>query len=210
MKLKFCGIRRVEDVTYCNGLLPDYMGMILSPGFRRSVDWTDAKALALQKDRRIQLVGVFVNATVAEILSLLEVVSLDVIQLHGHEDAVMIDMLRAQTDCAIWKAVRVQSAAEIAVAEQLGADALVLEGYVPGQVGGTGQTADWNLIAQARPKMPFFLAGGLRLENLEKACQQVQPGGVDLASGAETDGIKDFEKMKAIVEYIRGEKAWKK
>ena len=117
---------------------------------------------------------------------------------------------RYETEDAIWKAVRVQSAAEIAVAEQLGADALVLEGYVPGQVGGTGQTADWNLIAQARPKMPFFLAGGLRLENLEKACQQVQPDGVDLASGAETDGVKDFEKMKAIVEYIRGEKAWKK
>ncbi len=205
MKLKFCGIRREEDVRFCNALLPEYMGMILSQGFRRSAAPETAARLVQKKRPEIAAVGVFVNESTETILELLRQIPLDVIQLHGDENAAQIAQLRAKTGLLIWKAVRVKSASDIASAQQLGADCLVLEGYCSGQVGGTGKTADWSLIAQSAPKTPFFLAGGLRPDNLQDALQLVHPEGVDFSSGIETDGVKDFEKMKEIVKIVRGE-----
>ena len=192
MKIKFCGIRRLEDVAYCNDLQPDYLGMILSEGFRRTVPIETAAKLAAERRGRTALVGVFVDETPEHIAQVLKRVPLDVIQLHGSETA------------EIWKAVRVQSPEEIAAAQQLGADRLILEGHVPGQAGGTGVTADWNLIAGARPSQSFLLAGGLTPENVAEAVSLVQPDGVDFSSGIETDGVKDYEKMKQIVTIIRG------
>lgn len=210
MKLKFCGIRRKEDVVFCNVLRPDYMGMILSQGYRRSVEPKTAAALVCEKHPAISAVGVFVNETTEMILEILRTVSLDVIQLHGEEDAKQIAQVRAKTGLPVWKAVRVQSEKEIRAAEQLGADYLVLEGYIPGQVGGTGKTADWDLIANAKPQIPFLLAGGLNPENLRNALKKVHPTGIDMASGIETDGVKDFDKMKEIVKIVRGEESWAK
>ncbi len=135
----------------------------------------------------------------------LRIVPLDVIQLHGRPDAAQIAAVRHATGLPVWQAVRVQSEAEIRVAEQLKADQLVLEGYVAGQVGGTGVTADWDLIAQARPQAPFLLAGGLKPENLRQALSIVHPSGVDLSSGIETNGVKTLEKMEEIATIIRGE-----
>lgn len=205
MKIKFCGIRRAEDVGFCNVLRPDYMGMILSDGFRRTVTADQAAVLVQQKHTDIQAVGVFVNETPEDIAKIAKKASLEVIQLHGDEDAEIIRAVRAKTGLPVWKAVRVQSEAEIRAAEQLSADMLILEGYTPEQVGGTGVTANWPLLAHAKPQQPFFLAGGLRPENLREAVKIVQPIGVDLSSGIETDGVKDFEKMKEIVKILRGE-----
>lgn len=205
MKLKFCGIRRLEDVAFCNALQPDYMGMILSEGFRRTVPLDLAAKLAAAADSRILKVGVFVDASPERIAEVLHGVQLDVIQLHGSESAETVQAVRCKTGLPVWKAVRVQSAAEIAAAQQLGADQLILEGYVPGQVGGTGVTANWSLLASNRPQQPFFLAGGLKPENVAKAMALVQPDGVDFSSGIETDGVKDYDKMERIVKLVRGE-----
>ena len=204
MKTKFCGIRRLEDVAYCNDLQPDYLGMILSEGFRRTVPIETAAKLAAERRGRTALVGVFVDETPEHIAQVLKRVPLDVIQLHGSETAEIVSGVRWRTGLPIWKAVRVQSPEEIAAAQQLGADRLILEGHVPGQAGGTGVTADWNLIAGARPSQSFLLAGGLTPENVAEAVSLVQPDGVDFSSGIETDGVKDYEKMKQIVTIIRG------
>ena len=99
---------------------------------------------------------------------------------------------------------RIQNENTIKEAQKLGADMLVLEGFIKGKIGGTGVTADWDLIAKARPLTPFFLAGGLSPENVREAMKIVQPVGVDLSSGIETAGKKDIEKMKKIVDIIRG------
>ena len=194
MKIKFCGIRRLEDVQFCNELQPDYLGMILSAGFRRTVSPETAKQLVNAKRSSIAAVGVFVNETPEQIAEVLKHVPLDVIQLHGSETAEVVSGVRWRTGLPIWKAVRVQRAAEIAAAQQLGADRLILEGHVPGQAGGTGVTA----------AQPFFLAGGLTPENVADAIALVQPDGVDFSSGIETNGVKDIEKMKTIVKIIRG------
>ncbi len=205
MKVKFCGCRREEDVSFCNVCLPDYMGMILSPGFRRSISVDMAQLLLAKKDPAIQSVGVFVNMPPEDIANLLEFVPVDGIQLHGNETAADITQLRVLTEKPIWKAARIQSKEDIFQADRLGADMLVLEGYSAGIVGGGGITADWNLIASNPPNTPFFLAGGLNPENVSAAIQSVHPDGVDCSSGIESDGVKDFQKMKQMIQRIRGE-----
>lgn len=204
IKIKFCGLRRNEDLAYCNELLPDYGGMILSPGFRRSVEPRRAREILRQAAPKMPMIGVFVNASSEEILRTLELVPLQVLQLHGEETAEQIAALKAQTGLAVWKAVRVRSDADIRAAEGLGADCLVLEGFVPGTVGGTGITANWELLTGAKPRHPFFLAGGLKPENVLRAIEIVHPDGVDISSGTETAGVKDFGKMREIVRAVRG------
>lgn len=200
MKIKFCGIRRLEDVAFCNELQPEYLGMILSSGFRRTISPETAEQLVKAKSRSIAAVGVFVNETPEHIAQVLKQVPLDVIQLHGSETAEIVSGVRWRTGLPVWKAVQVQTAADIQAARQLGADQLILEG----KAGGMGITADWELIAGAKPAQPFLLAGGLTPENVAEAAAMVQPDGVDFSSGIETGGVKDYAKMKRIVTIIRG------
>lgn len=204
MKIKFCGCRCVEDVEKCNVVMPDYMGMILSKGFQRTIDPETARQMVREKERGIVATGIFVDEPLDVMLRTLDQVPLDIIQLHGHENSEMIFQLRKKTGLPVWKAVRVQNENTIKEAQKLGADMLVLEGFIKGKIGGTGVTADWDLIAKARPLTPFFLAGGLSPENVREAMKIVQPVGVDLSSGIETAGKKDIEKMKKIVDIIRG------
>ncbi len=204
MKIKFCGIRRLEDVTAINMLQPDYMGMILSSGFRRSVPLYTAKQLIQQKSTTIQAVGVFVNETMETILHAAEQLHLDVIQLHGAETPEQVQQLQQITKLPIWKALRIGTAEELETAANFPADCLVLEGNTGTAVGGTGICADWNLFAKRQWQRPFFLAGGLTPENLKQAIAVVQPYGVDFSSGIEENGSKSPEKMKQIITIIRG------
>ena len=152
---------------------------------------------------RDRTVGVFVNAPLEHLLQTAERVRLDILQLHGDEDASYIHALRQRTKCPIWKAVRVTNAESIRRAEKLPADLLLLDSFSPAVYGGSGQIADWNAIREAHPQKPFFLAGGLTIDNLCEAIQAVQPAGVDLSGGIETDGCKDREKIRAVVAQFR-------
>ena len=174
--------------------------MILSSGFRRTISPETAEQLVKAKSRSIAAVGVFVNETPEHIAQVLKQVPLDVIQLHGSETAEIVSGVRWRTGLPVWKAVQVQTAADIQAARQLGADQLILEG----KAGGMGITADWELIAGAKPAQSFLLAGGLTPENVAEAAARVQPDGVDFSSGIETGGVKDYAKMKRIVTIIRG------
>lgn len=211
MNLKFCGIFRDEDVEFVNKIHPDYMGMILSKGFRRTISHETAAKFSLKKDSDIKTVGVFVDESVEYIKKAVSQIKLDVIQLHGKENADMISALHKELNIPVWKAVRVQTIQDVRNAEKLGADVLILEGYHPDVIGGGGITANWDLLCQANPKQPFFLAGGLCPENVNQAKEIVKPYGIDISSGIETNGVKDFEKMKRVAEILReGEKLWEK
>ena len=204
MRIKFCGIRRLEDVAAINVLQPDYMGMILSSGFRRSVPLSTAKQLIQQKSAAVQAVGVFVNETTETILRITEQLHLDAIQLHGAETPEQVRQLQQMTNLPVWKALRIVTAEELEAAATFPADCLVLEGNTGTAVGGTGICADWNLFAQRQWQRPFFLAGGLKPENIRQAIAMVQPSGVDFSSGIEENGVKSPDKMKQIITIIRG------
>ena len=197
--IKLCGIRRREDVNIVNEFLPDYIGMILTNGFRRTVDMNTAEELSKFVDKRIKKVGVFVNEPAENVRSAAERLDLQVIQLHGDEDREYIRSLSVK--CEIWKAVRVRSSEDILSAEKLGCDRLLLDSFVKNAVGGTGVTADWDIIKNTHISLPYFLAGGIGEDNMAAALE-ICPN-IDLSGSVETDGVKDREKVRRITELYR-------
>lgn len=204
MKIKFCGIRRLEDVAAVNLCQPDYMGMILSGGFRRSIFQEQAQRLVQEKSDAIAAVGVFVNESSETICRMAEQLHLQVIQLHGNESAEQIQTLQQKTGLPVWKALRIGTLEELEAAGTNPADCLILEGKTGAGIGGTGVCADWELLARHSWNRSFFLAGGLQPENVLEAIATVSPTGVDFSSGIEEDGVKSLRRMKQLMTLIRG------
>lgn len=204
MKIKFCGIWRLEDVAAVNLCQPDYMGMILSGGFRRSISQEQAQRLVQEKSDAIAAVGVFVNESSEIICRMAEQLHLQVIQLHGNESAEQIQTLQQKTGLPVWKALRIGTLEELEAAGTNPADCLILEGKTGAGIGGTGVCADWELLARHSWNRSFFLAGGLQPENVLEAIATVSPTGVDFSSGIEEDGVKSLRRMKQLMTLIRG------
>ena len=197
-KIKICGLYRKEDIEYANEVRPDYIGFIINfPKSHRNLSPEDAKALKENLDKRIKAVGVFVDQSIEYVSEAAEIIGLDVIQLHGHEDEEYIKTLIDKTDRMIWKAFKVRSEEDLKKAENSSADEILLDnGY------GTGETFDWDLINDF--KRPFILAGGLTPGNIKEAVGKYDPKIVDISSGVETDKVKDKSKMQAAVDAVRG------
>ena len=204
MKIKFCGIRRLEVVVVVNLCQPAYMGMILSGGFRRSISQEQAQRLVQEKSDAIAAVGVFVNESSETICRMAEQLHLQVIQLHGNESAEQIQTLQQKTGLPVWKALRIGTLEELEAAGTNPADCLILEGKTGAGIGGTGVCADWELLARHSWNRSFFLAGGLQPENVLEAIATVSPTGVDFSSGIEEDGVKSLRRMKQLMTLIRG------
>lgn len=200
VKLKFCGLSRKEDILAVNELLPDYIGFVFAPS-KRQVTPDLAKELKCLLRPEIKSVGVFVNAKAEFITGLCREKVIDLVQLHGNETEEYIARLKEAVSQPVIKAVRVQSTADITEASQSSADYLLLDTYRKGQYGGVGETFDWSLIPAITK--PFFLAGGLKEENIRQALAACRPFALDLSSGIETAGVKDKEKMKNILEIMR-------
>lgn len=202
-KIKICGLRRIQDVEYVNKLLPEYTGFILADGFTRRIAKEQAKDFSNMLDERVKRVGVFVNQPVETVAEYLNEKIIHFAQLHGDEDNSYIEKIRAMTDgnCGIIKAVRVKSADDIEKASEFDCDYLLLDAYSPKAAGGNGITFDWTLIKNI--SKPFFLAGGISHDNVTDAVRSVKPYAVDVSSSIETDGYKDFNKMKTFVETVR-------
>ena len=199
--LKFCGMRRTEDIEYVNESRPDYVGFILSQGFKRTVSIEDFLALEKGLDKDIKKVGVFVNERPKNILELAE--HLDVIQLHGDEDHSTVMYYSEKTNCEIWKAVRAKSPEDIERYHWNHIDKLLIDSYSEESVGGTGKRINTEIVKSAKIEKPFFIAGGMTAEKIAEIVRDTKPYGVDLSSGIETDGVKDLNKMKAIMEILK-------
>ena len=197
-KIKICGLRRPQDIEAVNAARPDFAGFVVEiPGSRRSVDKRELRELAGRLEEGILSVGVFVNAPPELVAELLEEGTLDLAQLHGQEDEIYMAELRRLTEKPLIQAFSIQTGQDAEQALESRADYLLLD---QGR-GGTGQTFDWSLLPEIN--RPFFLAGGLGEENLERAIRQVRPWAVDLSSSLETDGQKDPEKILRAVDLVR-------
>lgn len=194
-KIKICGLTRECDIDCVNALRPDYIGFVFVEGRRRTVSPQKAALLRKKLDKGIIPVGVFMNAPTEWISALTQAGIIDMIQLHGSEDAHYIDTLRAKTDAPIVQAFCVSSPADIQAAEQSPADCILLDSGA-----GTGKAFDWSLLKAV--KRPYFLAGGLSCDNIEEALS-LSPYAVDASSGLETDGFKDPKKMARFVKAVR-------
>ncbi len=199
MKIKLCGMFRDCDIDYANEAKPDYVGFILGfPKSHRNIDAETARQLRSRLDTGIKAVGVFVNSPETTCAEYANCGIIDVIQLHGDEDADFIRRLRELTGAPIIKAAKIRTPEDIGRVQALGADYVLLDNGT-----GTGEMFDHSLLDGAEIRQPFFLAGGLTPENLRQAAESVRPYCVDLSSGVETDRLKDREKMLEAVRVIR-------
>lgn len=199
-KIKICGLKREEDIAFVNEYMPDYVGFVFA-GEKRRIDDTKAKQLKSLLKPDIPVIGVFVNEDRNHIIKLVQEKIIDIIQLHGEETNEDILELKKATNCQVIKAIRVKTTEDILRATELDADFLLLDTYVEGMHGGSGTEFDKNLIPDKIGR--YFLAGGLNTSNLENALKKCNPYAVDLSSGVETEGFKDKEKIKKVIEIVR-------
>ena len=195
-KVKLCGLMRKEDVEAACALEADYIGFILAKGFRRSVDPEMVRRWCDDVGQETKKVGVFVNDDIERIISIAGEGTIDAIQLHGNEDSEFIRQLKEKTDKIIIKAFTIKSEEDIAKAEDSDADIVLLDSGT-----GTGKRFDTSLIKGI--SRDYILAGGLDPDNVAEAVKGLQPYGVDVSSGIETDGKKDPIKMQAFVDAVR-------
>ncbi|MBR3735275.1 MAG: phosphoribosylanthranilate isomerase [Lachnospiraceae bacterium] len=195
-KIKLCGMMNPPDVITAMELGVDYVGFILSEGFRRTIPLgTFCELNSYLAGSGVKKVGVFVNEPIEGIMEYYEE-SLDVIQLHGQEDALYIKTLRQHTKKPIIKAFKITSAEDVQMANKSTADYVLLDSGT-----GTGKTFDHSLIEGIN--RPYFLAGGLTAQNVKEAILKLHPYAVDASSCLETDGRKDKNKMTEFVNAIR-------
>lgn len=193
-KIKFCGLRTLEDIDAANKILPEYVGFVFTPKSKRYVAPAQAIELRNALDKKIAAVGVFVNENVSTVAELLNAGIIDAAQLHGNETDDYIKNLRGLTGKPIIKAFQADN---IAAAELSLADYVLLDSGAGG-----GKVFDWTQINLRRE---YFLAGGLTVDNVGAAIELLHPFAVDVSSGIETDGRKDFNKMATFAEVVRRE-----
>lgn len=193
-KIKICGLRRDDDISYVNKLRPDYAGFILSNGFRRSIDMKTVTHLRNRLAAGITAVGVFVNENEEIVNACIKMGVIDMVQLHGDESAEYCKKIKAP----VIKVLKPDTFDKISEYEPY-ADYFLFDSGT-----GTGKTFDWSAIPDT--EKPFFLAGGLDRDNLKQAIETVKPYAVDMSSSVETDGIKDYNKIKEIIDIVRTSK----
>lgn len=194
-RIKLCGLSRPTDIETVNRLRPDYIGFVFAPGSKRYVSPAQAAALRADLDSHITPVGVFVNEDLTQVAALLNNGVIDMAQLHGGEDAAYIQALRALTDRPLIQAFRISSKKDLQAAEKSTADHILLDAGA-----GDGRIFDWRWLNDFT--RPYFLAGGLTLDNVREAILNYRPFGVDISSGIETDGRKDSKKMEEFVRAV--------
>jgi phosphoribosylanthranilate isomerase len=203
VKIKICGITNLEDALLAAALGADALGFIFYPKSPRKVAPEAARQIIAQLPPFVAAVGVFVDEDAAVVRDLAARVGLDWVQLHGEESP---DYCRSLGRRVI-KAFRIQDAESLRplAAYRDAAQALLLDTYKKGQVGGTGAVFDWRLAREAKQYGPIILAGGLTPENVAQAIAAVLPAAVDAASGTEAaPGKKDPEKLRAFIAKVKG------
>ena len=198
VKIKICGIRRLEDIEIANRYRPDYIGFVFADS-KRKVSHDLARRLKDNLDSDIIAVGVFVNADEDEIVKLFDEGVIEIAQLHGSESEQYILDLKEKTnnELKIINAIEMTSDVDLLEYNDSYSDYLLLDSGK-----GSGKTFDWSLIRKDLKK-EFFLAGGLNSENASQAIEEFSPYAIDLSSSLETNGFKDENKVKEIMEVIK-------
>lgn len=194
MKIKICGLFQNEDINYVNEALPDYIGFVFAKS-KRQVSYNQARALRQNLNAKIKVVGVFVNAKIAEIEFLVNQKIIDLIQLHGDESDEYIKQLKSKVKVPIIKAIKVADQNSLTDLNY-SVDYYLLDNVISG----SGKVFNWSYIKQL--DKPYFLAGGINLDNLDAALK-INAYCLDVSSGVETNGVKDGLKIKEMVGRVK-------
>jgi phosphoribosylanthranilate isomerase len=203
-RIKFCGITTLEDAERAVAAGAWAIGLIFWPGSPRRCEPDVAVEIAGAFKRRVEVAGVFVNATLDHVAATAEAVGLTMTQLHGDEGPAYCSEVGRRTGGKVIKAVRVRSGADVRALNAFHTDYHLLDSYTAGVPGGTGETFAWEIARAHRPPVPTILSGGLNADNVADAITAVRPFAVDVASGVErSPGHKDPDKLDAFAAAVR-------
>ncbi len=196
-KVKICGITNLDDALATAEAGADALGLMFVEASPRRVSMTVAADIARQLSPFIIKVGVFVNAPEEFVFRAIGECGLNLLQFHGEESPEYCEQFGLMS----MKAFRIRDAASLQPLPNYKTDAFLLDSYVAGKPGGTGEIFKWDLAIEAKQfGKPIFLAGGLTPENVAAAVRQVQPYGVDVSSGVESSpGKKDISKVRSFI-----------
>ncbi|MDQ5985218.1 MAG: N-(5'-phosphoribosyl)anthranilate isomerase [Syntrophus sp. SKADARSKE-3] len=217
MAIKICGITRLEDAIYATACGVDALGFIFYPKSPRCITPEHAKSIISRLPRgsvgitasssvfsaseKVSTVGVFVNEDPDRVMDIATFCGLDLIQLHGDESPAYCGRFPAER---LIKAFFLKTEDNLKDMGCFKVRAILIDTYDPVRYGGTGKTSNWALAAQAKALGPLILSGGLHSGNIREAIEAVDPEAVDINSGVEASpGIKDHDKVKALIEKIR-------
>jgi len=208
LKIKICGLSREEDIDYINEARPDYSGFVFAES-RRKVTYSQAAKLRHRLAEGIEAVGVFVNSPIDDIVGLCRDGIISIVQLHGTEGDAYIAWLKKKAHCV--QVIKVIKSAELlSLAESGTAIAPNADYYLIDSGAGSGKTFDWDLLRPGTPcaswlqlsGKQWFLAGGITMDNIGQA-MELNPFAIDVSGGAETNGIKDRNKIVQLTAMVR-------
>ncbi|HEY5535513.1 MAG TPA: phosphoribosylanthranilate isomerase [Ignavibacteria bacterium] len=194
-KIKICGVRRFDDIDYLNELQPDYVGFVFAKS-KRQVDKDHAYNLIKSLSTNIKKVGVFVDENPEMVLGIAEKLKLQVLQFHGHETQEYINKFKG---FEIWKALKINSIDSISEIQNYTCEKFLLDN----STSGSGESFKWELVEKKVDGEIIMLAGGLTCENVEQGILQLKPYGVDVSSGVEIDGFKDYALIREFIKKVR-------
>ncbi len=207
--VKICGLRTEEHALAALEAGADFLGFIFAPSRRQVQPETVASIVAAVRAApggdRIRCVGVFVNESAERMVEIARIAGLDTLQLSGDEPIAILDTLRQLApDLEVIKALRLTgSDDEVPWLDAPVSIRLLIDAHVPGSYGGAGVVGDWQQAAQLARQRQVLLAGGLHPGNVAQAIAEVQPWGVDVSSGVETEGTKDSAKIRSFIATVR-------
>lgn len=198
-KLKICGLKTVDDVKKINDFDIDYVGFVFAKG-KRQVDLKTAIKMKEALKSGIKIVGVFADMDIQEVKRISDCIDLDIVQLHSDETDEMCGFVKR----SVWKSISIRDEKSLLkINAYKNADGFLLDTYNKEMRGGTGESFHWNLAKGLSEKHFIVLAGGISVLNILEAYEAVKPHVIDLSSSVETDGVKDYKKIEALMRRIK-------
>jgi len=203
VRVKICGITNAADAVAAIDAGANLLGFNFYEKSPRYIAETEAAKIRPQLPKKVEAVGIFVNASPAEVTALCKLLKLDAAQLHGDETPETV--AEVSRDVSVWKAFRVEPDFHLKTLDEYSeASAFLFDAAYTGQYGGTGRTTDWDVARRAATGHRIILAGGLKVENVAAAVRIVRPYAVDVASGVESrPGKKDHGRMREFIQEVR-------
>ena len=207
MYVKICGITKSDQAEAIAEMGVSALGFICVPNTPRYIDPAQIRIVTNALPASVDRVGVFLDASMAEICQVVRSTGLNCVQLHGGESPEFCHAFKsAIPKIKLIKALRIRSQESLKQVDNYcaGVDAVLLDAYDPKLAGGTGKTINWEMLKDFRPNCPWWLAGGLSPENVAIALQHLQPDGIDVSSGVEiAPGNKDLDRVRQLLEAVR-------
>ncbi len=197
--IKVCGLRRIEDAAIINRFPVSFAGFVFAKS-KRQIDINTAVEIKKHLRKDIKTVGVFADMMLSEVRYITDLTGIDIVQLHSDESSWYCGNFKDKT---VWKSIAVKDESSLKAAEKYNVNGFLLDAYDRGARGGTGKVFKWDLAADFAKTHYTILAGGISPENIAAAIEAVHPQVIDLSSSLETDGFKDYNKVKALFDAVR-------